>query len=211
MGAEGGPAAEAAAAAFRGELIVFPTDTVYGIGTRSDDRDATDRLFEAKHRPRDLTLPVLVPTREAARAVARFDERVERIALGTWPGPVTFVLPRTPRSAGWSLGGDEATIGVRIPAHPLALAILAASGPLAVTSANRSGAPPATTCDELEDEFGALVRVYLCSDEPLVGASSTVVDLTGHAPAVLREGAVTADELVRLWAGEDPLLDSGPS
>ena len=211
MGAEGGPAAEAAAAAFRGELIVFPTDTVYGIGTRPDDPDATALLFEAKHRPRGLTLPVLVPTREAARAVARFDERVERVTLGTWPGPVTFVLPRTSRSAGWSLGGDEDTIGVRLPAHPLALAVLAASGPLAVTSANRSGAPPATTCDELEGAFGALVRVYLCSDEPLVGASSTVVDLTGHAPAVLREGAVAADEIARLWVGEDPLLDSGPS
>ncbi len=99
MGAEGGPAAEAAAAAFRGELIVFPTDTVYGIGTRPDDPDATALLFEAKHRPRGLTLPVLVPTREAARAVARFDERVERVALETWPGPVTFVLPRTPGSA----------------------------------------------------------------------------------------------------------------
>jgi L-threonylcarbamoyladenylate synthase len=211
MSRDAGPAGEAAAAALAGELVVFPTDTVYGIGTRPDDPDATARLFEAKRRPGELTLPVLVPTRAAARAVAAFDERAERIALGTWPGPLTLVLPRTARSAGWSLGGDRDTIGVRIPSHPLALTVLAASGPLAVTSANRSGSPPATTCDELEEAFGDRVRVYLCTEEPLVGVASTVVDLTGEEPVVLRAGAVPAEEITRLSAAEGPLLDSGPS
>jgi len=206
-----GPAAEAAAAARRGELIVFPTDTVYGIGTRPDDPAATARVFDAKRRPRDLTLPVLVAARADARVVARFDERAERIAGATWPGPLTLVLPRTAASAAWDLGGNRTTIGVRMPSHPLALAVLAGAGPLAVTSANRSGEPPATTCDELDAAFGDLVSVYLCTDEPLVGGSSTVVDLTGDEPVILRAGAVSADAIARLWDGEGPLVDSGPA
>jgi tRNA A37 threonylcarbamoyladenosine synthetase subunit TsaC/SUA5/YrdC len=123
---------------------------------------------------------------------------------------VTLVLPRAPASADWTLGGDEDTIGLRLPAHALALAVLTLAGPLAVTSANRSGDPPARTCDELLTAFGDLVAIYLCQDEPLEGAASTVVDLAHGEPAVLREGALGADEIDRLLTGGGPALDSGP-
>jgi L-threonylcarbamoyladenylate synthase len=206
-----GPLRDAAAAARRGELIVFPTDTVYGIGTRPDDPAATARLFEAKRRPRDLELPVLVPTAGAARAVAVFDERAERLAAALWPGPLTLVLPRGADASGWDLGGDPATVGVRAPHHPLALALLAETGPMAATSANRSGTPPVETCDELQGLFGELVVVYLCQEDRLAGVASTVLDLA-HGPAtILREGSLSREALSELLPGEPSLLDSPPS
>jgi L-threonylcarbamoyladenylate synthase len=206
-----GPLGEAAAAARRGELIVFPTDTVYGLGTRPDDRAATARVFAAKHRPRDLELPVLVATIEVARSVAVFDERAERLGGACWPGPLTLVLARGADAAAWDLGGDPATIGVRAPHHPLALALLAETGPLAVTSANRSGHPPAQTCDELHRLFGKDVAVYLCQGDPLEGAASTVLDLA-HGPAsILREGVLGRDAIAELLPDEAALLDSRPS
>lgn len=192
------PVADAVAAARRGRLIVFPTDTVYGIAARPEDPAATDRLFTAKARPRDLTLPVLVASATEARGIARFDGRADRLTAACWPGALTLVLPRTPASEGWDLGAGVGSIGVRVPSHPLALALLAATGPLAVTSANRSGRPPATTCDELVEAFGDDVAVYLCQDEPLLGSASTVVSLLGPALEVLRAGAMDVRTLERL-------------
>jgi L-threonylcarbamoyladenylate synthase len=194
------PLSDAVAAVRRGALIAFPTDTVYGVGSRPDDAAATRRLFEAKDRPRDLTLPVLAASAAGARQIARFDDRAERLALALWPGAVTLVLPRTPSSGSWDLGGDGASIGVRVPDHPLALALLAA-GPLATTSANRSGEPPASTCEGLVDAFGDAVAVYLCQDAPLRGTASTVVSLLGDEPAVLRAGDVDPAVIARLSAG----------
>ena len=204
------PIADAVAAVRAGRLIVFPTDTVYGIGSVPHDATATALLFDAKHRPRDLTLPVLIATLDAARGLARFDERAERLAAALWPGPLTLVLSRTDASAGWELGGDGRTIGVRVPSHPLALAVLSGAGPLATTSANRSGEPPAVTCDELHATFGDRVDVYLCQEQPLSGAASTVVDLTHPDPRVLRAGGVDAERLRQLLGGGAPLLDSPP-
>ncbi len=194
------PVSEAATAARRGELIVFPTDTVYGIATRPDDPRATGRLFEAKRRPRDLTLPVLVGNAGQAREIARFDDRAARLAQALWPGALTLVLPRTPSSDGWDLGGDRASIGVRVPDHPLALAVLA-GGALATTSANRSGEQPATTCAELVAAFGGDVEVYLCQDDPLEGAASAVVSLLGERLEIVRPGALDPDVIARLSAG----------
>jgi len=189
------PLEQAAAAALEGMPIVFPTDTVYGIGTRPDDPAATAGLFEAKARPRDLELPVLVPTVQAARAIATFDVRADVLALSFWAGPLTIVLPRSEVSRGWDLGGDAATIGVRMPHHPLTLALLARTGPLAVSSANRSGEPTPSTCEELGGVFGDAVAVYLCADEPLGQVASSVVDLTGGEPRMLRVGAVSDDDV----------------
>jgi L-threonylcarbamoyladenylate synthase len=194
------PVADAIAAARRGELIVFPTDTVYGIAARPDDATATDRLFDAKRRPRDLTLPVLVSNAGQAREIARFDDRAARLAQGLWPGALTLVLPRTPASEGWDLGGDRDSIGVRVPDHPLALAVLA-GGALATTSANRSGEAPASTCAELLEAFGGDVEVYLCQDDPLVGAPSAVVSLLGDSPEILRAGNLDPAVITQLSAG----------
>lgn len=194
------PISQAIAATRRGELIVFPTDTVYGIAAAPNDAGATARLFEVKRRPRDLTLPILVGSLDDARAVGELDDRAERLTAALWPGPLTLVVPRTARSAPWKLGGDDASVGVRIPAHPLARAVLAA-GPLATTSANRSGEPPATTCDDLQATFGDEVAMYLCDEAPLVGRASTVVSLLGPDPVILRAGDVDADTIARLSAG----------
>jgi tRNA threonylcarbamoyl adenosine modification protein (Sua5/YciO/YrdC/YwlC family) len=204
------PIVDAVVAVRSGRLIVFPTDTVYGVGTVPHDAAATARLFEAKRRPRDLTLPVLTGSLDAARAVAWFDDRAERLAASLWPGPLTLVLPRTDTSTGWELGGEGGTIGVRMPSHPLALAVLHAAGPLATTSANRSGEPPAMTCDELHAAFGDQVAVYLCQEQPLTGAASTVVDLTQGDVRVVRAGGVDADRIEQLLGGGAPLLDSPP-
>jgi L-threonylcarbamoyladenylate synthase len=197
-------------AALRGELIVLPTDTVYGIGTRPDDPAATARLFEAKRRPRDLELPVLVPRVEAAREIAVFDERASRIAGSCWPGALTMVLPRTGTSKDWDLGGTRATIGVRMPRDPTALALLGRTGPLAVTSANLSGRRTPETCPEVEALFAGVVTVYLCLEGPLRGRPSTVLDLTAE-PRVIREGAIPEHELLEVLGGPPlrPLAGDG--
>ncbi len=186
----GGTVEAAAAAARRGALVVFPTDTVYGIGTCPDDPTATARLFAAKRRTRELTLPVLVATTDDARRVAAFDGRASRVAAACWPGALTIVLARTVVSRGWELGGDGGTIGVRVPDHPVARSLLERTGPLAATSANRSGEPPGRDHDELVAMFGAAVAVYLSTDGPLAGAASTVIELTGPEPKILRRGDV---------------------
>jgi tRNA threonylcarbamoyl adenosine modification protein (Sua5/YciO/YrdC/YwlC family) len=195
------PVEDAVGAALRGELIVMPTDTVYGIGARPDRPEATARLFAAKGRPRDLELPVLAPSPASAAEIGRFDERAERVAAALWPGAITLVLPRTDESGPWDLGGDPETVGVRVPHHPLAVAVLTGTGPLAVTSANRSGEPTPGRCTELEDIFGEEVAVYLCEEAPLSGAASTVLDLAHGEPRILRAGAVSGHTLAAILAG----------
>lgn len=187
---------DAVTALRRGDLVVLPTDTVYGIASRPDDAHATARLFEAKERPRGLELPVLVPDAESARGIAAFDARADRLSSRWWPGALTIVLPRTAASSGWDLGGDPETIGVRVPRHPLALALLARTGPLAVTSANRSGSPTPSTCDAIVSTFGEAVDVYLCEEFPLEGSASTVVDLAHGQPNILREGSIAAADVL---------------
>ena len=189
------PVEEAADAALRGELVVIPTDTIYGIGTRPDDDSATSRLFEAKRRPKELELPVLVTGVEQARSLAELDARAERLASALWPGPLTLILPRADSSRDWELGGDGRTIGLRVPRHALALAVLALAGPLAVTSANVSGDPTPSTCEGLFEVFGELVSVYICEEVPLVASASTVVEIAHGEHRILREGSVTAGEI----------------
>jgi tRNA threonylcarbamoyl adenosine modification protein (Sua5/YciO/YrdC/YwlC family) len=202
---------DAADALRRGELVVFPTDTLYGLAARPDDPAAGARIFDAKRRPRDLSLPILVPSVEAAHAVARFDDRADRVASAFWPGALTLILPRTEASRAWELGMDADSIGVRVPRHPLALALLEITGPMAVTSANLSGQPPARTCDELRAAFGDQVAVYLCRDDEGKGVASAVLDLAHGDARLLRPGALDADEIVRLLGPGVPLLDSPPS
>ncbi len=154
---------------------------------------------------------MLVADLEASATLARFDERGTTLAEAHWPGPLTLVLPRTPHSASWDLGGDGETVGVRVPAHPLARALLSLTGPLAVTSANRSGEPPVATCDGLREAFGDRVAVYLCEETPLEGAASTVVDLAHGRATVLRRGDLAAVTLSRSLPPGESLLDSRPS
>jgi L-threonylcarbamoyladenylate synthase len=195
---DGSTIGAAALAATAGRLVVFPTDTVYGIGARPDDPDATSALFAAKGRPRRLTLPVLVASPDDAGRIAAVDERAARLVAAFWPGALTVVLPRTERSAAWGLGGDGASIGVRVPNHAVALELLRRTGPLAVTSANRSGEPPAEGRDDLVATFGDRVAVYVVGQRGPARAASTVVDLTGPEPAILRRGDVDPAEVLAL-------------
>lgn len=185
----------AAAAALRGELVILPTDTIYGIGTRPDDPAATARLFAAKRRPRDLELPVLIPNLVAGVRVAQFGPAAKKLVERFWPGALTLVLERTPASADWDLGGNPATIGLRMPADDVARALLGRTGPLAVTSANLSGAPTPSSCRELGALFGGLVAATLCAETQLTGNPSTVLDCTTDPPSVLRAGAISEQEL----------------
>ncbi len=174
-----------------GGLIVLPTDTVYGIGCAPSDPEAIDRLFEAKRRPRSLVLPVLVADVAAAERLALMDDRARRLAERFWPGALTLVLPRTEESTSWPLGEERETIGLRVPGSETALELLREAGPLAVTSANRSGAPTPLTCEEVRAVFATAVEVYLCADEQVAGRASTVVDVAGGR--VLREGDLAGE------------------
>jgi L-threonylcarbamoyladenylate synthase len=184
-----------AAAALRGgDIVGVPTDTVYGLAADPFRSGATDRLFRAKGRPRNVELPVLVSGVEQALGLTFSVPSVARRLMERyWPGPLTLVLPRRP-DLDADLGEDDATIGVRCPAHPVPLALCAEVGPLATTSANRHGEPPLTTARELEAVLGSVVDLVLdggvCGGEP-----SSVLDVTGEAPRLLREGAVPWGEL----------------
>lgn len=204
------PIQDAVDALERGDLVVFPTDTVYGIAARPQDPAALRKLFLAKQRADDRAIPVLAGSAADAHRVAMFDGPAERLAAA-WPGPITLILPRTEESAPWDLGGDPATVGVRIPRHLLALALLGQTGPLAVTSANRSGEPPLEDADSLARAFGDDVAVYLCQEASLSGTASTVVDLTGEVPRILRAGAVSEADIARSLGEGGPLLNSRPS
>ena len=172
-----------------GELVVVPTETVYGVAARPDVAGSTARLFAAKRRSRVLTLPVLASGLAAAERVAMFDRRARILAERFWPGGMTLVLARTEAATTWDLGHEADTVGVRVPAHPVALALLHRTGPLAVSSANVSGEPTPPDCPGVRAALGDAVAVYLCAGR-CGGTPSTVVDLTGTEVRVIRAGAV---------------------
>jgi L-threonylcarbamoyladenylate synthase len=187
---------EAASAALRrGRLVVVPTDTVYGVGALPRSHGGVAAIFAAKGRDAEKPIPVLAASAEDLTDVVVFDERAHTLGEALWPGPLTLVLPRR---ADWpfDLGGGSTTIAVRVPSNELAHALLERTGPLAVTSANHSGQPPATTVAEARAALGDDVSVYLdggrCSAPP-----SSVVSLSGEI-RVLREGPVSLEQIQKL-------------
>ena len=195
-------ALEAAAAALAaGRLVVVPTETVYGLAADPIAEGATDRVFAAKQRPRELTLPILVADLEQAREVAALDSRAEALAAAHWPGALTIVTRRRGASSAWDLGARRGSVGVRVPDHPVALSLLRRSGPLAVTSANVSGEPTASDCEGVLRDLGDHVAISLCWGPIPRGRSSTVVDVTGPEVRVLREGDVSAADIRRVTEG----------
>jgi L-threonylcarbamoyladenylate synthase len=170
-----------------GGIIGIPTDTVYGLAADPFRAGATDRLFALKRRPRKVELPVLVADAEQALSLAvAVPAPARKLMERFWPGPLTLVLPRRP-DLNADLGEDDATVGVRCPAHPVPLAVCAATGPIATTSANRHGLPTFTDAREVQAEFGEGVEVVLDGGR-CAGAPSTVADCTGEEPRLLREG-----------------------
>ena len=185
----------------KGGLVVMPTDTVYGIGCDPFNPSAVEALFRAKARRRDLPLPVLVHTwRQAIGLVEEIDERARQLIAGYWPGPLTVVLRETP-GIGWDLGHARGTVAVRMPKNDFALALIERTGPLAVTSANRSGLPTPGTVDGIVEQLGDHVDVFFDTGPISGGPASTIVDLTGPTVRVLREGAIPTAEIERLAGG----------
>jgi tRNA threonylcarbamoyl adenosine modification protein (Sua5/YciO/YrdC/YwlC family) len=186
---------EATAAVRRGELVVLPTDTVYGIGADAFTHSAVNALLEAKGRGRDMPVPVLVGTVRAANALVEgLGTYGQDLVDSFWPGPLTLIL-RANRALSWDLGDTKGTVAVRMPLHPVALDLLKETGPMAVSSANRSGSAPATTADEAEGQLGDSVSVYLDGGPCTDNVPSTIVDLTTAVPRVLRKGAIPVDKL----------------
>jgi tRNA threonylcarbamoyl adenosine modification protein (Sua5/YciO/YrdC/YwlC family) len=195
----GPPSAEALRRAIealaQGRPIAIPTDTVYGLAADPFLPGAADRLFDAKRRPRDVSLPVLVSSTEQALALATaVPPTAAALMARFWPGALTVVLPARPGLAA-DLGDDDATVGVRCPAHPVPLALCAVVGPLATTSANRHGEPTLTTAAEVLAAFGDEVPVVL-DGGTCAGSPSTVVDCTGIEPRLLRQGRLPWSDLV---------------
>lgn len=178
------------AALLAGEPVVVPTDTVYGVAALPSVAGATSRLYALKDRRPEVPLAVLVGSEAALDEVAVAVPDAIRPALAEhWPGALTVVVRRRPELAGWDLGGDPGTIGVRCPASSLVRAVASRVGPIATTSANRSGQPTPTTAAAAAASLTAPVAVVADGGE-LVGEASTVVDLTTTPWRVLRQGSV---------------------
>jgi L-threonylcarbamoyladenylate synthase len=192
----------AAADALRsGGVVLLPTDTVYGIAVEAARPAATAQLFALKDRSEGQPVAVLVAgVDQAVELVDGPGAGVRRVMDRLWPGPLTLVLRRSPSSAALDLGGDPSTIGVRCPDEDFVRALAAEVGPLATTSANRHGEPTPATADEAV--VSLVGTVDLVVDGGRLGTvASTVVDLTGDEPVVLRAGAVTVDDLARAFEG----------
>lgn len=191
----------------KGELVVMPTDTVYGVAADAFKPEAVARLLEAKGRGRQSPPPVLIPNAGTLQALARdIVWPVGKLADRFWPGPLTIVLHAQP-SLAWDLGDTGGTVALRIPDHELALELLRETGPLAVSSANSTGDPAARTIGEAEGMLGESVAVYLDAG-PVAGdgTASTIVDGTGLTAdggvlRVLREGAISRAELAEALPG----------
>lgn len=191
----------------RGELIVLPTDTVYGIGSDAFDAESVTRLLAAKGRGREMPPPVLVGSANTLDALTvDLPEWASALVERFWPGPLTIVC-RQQSSLQWDLGDTRGTVAVRMPDHPVALDLLARTGPLAVTSANLSGQPPATDADHAEAMLGDAVEVILDAG-PTPGATpSTILDCTGAEPRLLRAGALSNEALNEVLGRFDLALE----
>lgn len=188
----------------RGELVVLPTDTVYGVAADAFSPEAVQRLLDAKGRGRQSPPPVLIPNTATLTALAaEVVEPVSRLAEEFWPGPLTIVLPAQ-AALDWDLGDTGGTVALRIPDHRLTLELLQETGPLAVSSANRTGKPAALNIDEAQRMLADSVAVYLDDGEaPGDGTASTIVDATGLTAEggslrVLRAGGVPREAIAEL-------------
>ncbi|MGY1438024.1 L-threonylcarbamoyladenylate synthase [Streptomyces reniochalinae] len=186
---------EAASAVKRGELVVLPTDTVYGIGADAFSADAVGDLLEAKGRGRGMPSPVLVGSPNTLHGlVTDFSEQAWELVDAYWPGALTLVAKHQP-SLTWDLGETHGTVAVRMPLHPVAIELLTEFGPMAVSSANLTGRAAPATCDEAQEMLGESVAVYLDGGPTQDNVPSSIVDVSGPVPLLLRAGALDADEL----------------
>ncbi|MGC4175200.1 L-threonylcarbamoyladenylate synthase [Demequina sp.] len=200
-----GPSLDAAVAAVeRGQVIVLPTDTVYGVGADAFQPDAVAAVLAAKGRGRQMPPPVLIPSVRTVDGLARdVPDSARALMEKFWPGALTVIVWAQP-SLAWDLGETHGTVALRVPAHAAALALLERTGPLAVTSANKAGAPAATRAEHARDQLKDSVAIYLDAGESPLGLASTMVDATGERLRIVREGGVSRDEIVDV-IGSDAL------
>ena len=195
--------AAAVASVKSGRLVVMPTDTVYGIGADAFDSRAVAALLAAKGRGRDMPVGVLVGSWDTIEGlVYSVPDGARDLIRAFWPGALSLVVQQAP-SLQWDLGDARGTVMLRMPLHPVAIELLRETGPMAVSSANVSGQPPATTAGEAQRQLGEHVDVYLDGGTAEQQAASTIVDLTGASPRLLREGPVSAAAVAEVL-GVDP-------
>ncbi len=185
----------AVAALRRGDLVVMPTDTVYGLAADAFTPPAVDALLRAKMRGPDMPVGVLVGSWRALDGlVLTVPPAVRELVEAFWPGGLSLVVHQAP-SLSWDLGDSRGTVMVRMPLHPVALEVIGQTGPLAVSSANVSGSPPATSAAQAQEQLDEAVDVYLESGSCGDPVASTIVDATGPTPRLLRTGAISLDAL----------------
>lgn len=191
-----GPAIdEAVNAVSRGQVIVLPTDTVYGVGADAFDARAVKALLDAKGRGRQMPPPVLIPDVRTLDGLAtEVPGTVRALAAAFWPGALTVIVKAQPTLT-WDLGETRGTVALRVPDHPLALALLRRTGPLAVSSANKTGRPAATTAADAAEQLGEAISVVLDGGPTPGSAPSTIVDATGDRLRVIRLGVISLEEL----------------
>lgn len=186
-----------------GRLVVLPTDTVYGLAADAFDSAAVAALLEAKGRGRDMPVPVLVGSWHTIEGlVYTVSQAARELIRAFWPGPLSLVVQQAP-SLQWDLGDAHGTVMLRMPLHPVAIEVLREVGPLAVSSANISGHAPAVTAADARHQLGARVEVYLDGGPSPGQSASTIVDLTGPQPRILRAGPVSTEAVADVL-GVDP-------
>ena len=185
----------AASAARRGDLVVMPTDTVYGLATDAFNPRGVAAIRAAKGRGRDLPLQVLVGSPDTVEGLGYgLTKAARELVLGFWPGGLTLVVRQQPTLA-WDLGDSAGTVALRMPLHPVAIELLRITGPLAVSGANVAGGAPAASVADAREQLGDRAAIYLDGGPSLDGVPSTVVDVSGPMPRLLRQGAVDLDTL----------------
>jgi L-threonylcarbamoyladenylate synthase len=188
----------AVAALKAGRLVVLPTDTVYGIGADAFDSTAVDALLSAKGRGRDMPVGVLVGSWHTIEGlVYGMPDGARDLVRAFWPGALSLVVVQAP-SLRWDLGDAHGTVMLRMPLHPVAIELLREVGPMAVSSANVSGQPAAVDADEARRQLGDLVDTYLDAGPSAQQAASTILDLSGNTPRVLREGPVSTERIAQV-------------
>jgi L-threonylcarbamoyladenylate synthase len=181
----------------QGGLVAFPTDTVYGVGTLVGDAQAIAQIYMVKGRGSEKAIPVLLSDPgELEQVAAEVNDAAQRLAARFWPGPLTLVLPKQ-ASLPEELSAQP-SVGVRMPNHPVALALLRLTGPLAVTSANISGAASPVTAQEVLEQLGGRIPLILDGGHTPGGISSTVVDCTSGEPRILRSGPISLEEILKV-------------
>lgn len=185
----------ATAAAKRGDLVVLPTDTVYGLGTDAFNLKGPEKLLAAKGRDRDMPIPVLVGHVKALDGLAqRVDPITKVLAEAFWPGALTIVVKSQP-TLRWDLGNTNQTVALRMPLNPIAIELLNAVGPMAVSSANKTGQPAATNVEEAIEQLGEVVTIYLDGGQTPGNVASTIVDVSSGEIKLLRLGAISIEEI----------------